>query len=306
MLACATASNGAILYDVELKMTADSQGKNRAAMLSVGAAAALVALKMAVAISTGSLGILSEALHSALDLVAAAVTWVAVRLSDKPADKEHNFGHGKIENFSALIEALLLLITCGWIIYEAAARLILKHSAIEVGFWSFAVVIASIAVDVGRSRALMKAAKKYRSQALEADALHFSTDIWSSAVVFFGVAGSFLGFHSADAIAALAVAIIVIWVSIKLSSRAIDELLDKAPDGLREKVSSLIGDVDGVIKSHDLRVRASGNVYVIDVNIHVDASLSIVEAHEISERVERVLRANIGRSIINVHVEPQW
>lgn len=287
-------------------MTADEQGKNRAALLSVGAAAGLVALKMVVAISTGSLGILSEALHSALDFVAAAVTWVAVRLSDKPADKEHNFGHGKIENFSALIEALLLLITCGWIIYEAMARLILKHSTVEVGFWSFAVVITSIAVDVGRSRVLMKAAKKYKSQALEADALHFSTDIWSSSVVLFGVVGSYFGFHSADAIAALAVAIIVIWVSIKLSSRAIDELLDKAPDGLREKVSSLIGDVDGVIKSHDLRVRASGNVYVIDVNIHVDASLSIVEAHEISERVERVLRANIGKSIINVHVEPQW
>ncbi len=282
----------------------ESCSKNKAAMLSVFAAAGLVAFKMAVAAATGSLGILSEALHSALDFVAAAVTWVAVRLSDKPADNEHNFGHGKIENFSALIEALLLLATCVWIIYEAVSRLIGGHSEIEVGFWSFAVVITSILVDIGRSRALMKAAKKYKSQALEADALHFSTDIWSSAVVLFGVAGSFFGFYSADAIAALAVAIIVIWVSIRLSVRAVDELLDRAPDGLREKVSHLIGGVDGVIKSHDLRVRSSGGQYIIDVNIHVAPSLTIVEAHEISERIEKVLRSNIGKSIINVHVEP--
>ena len=286
-------------------MKKDGKGKNAAALLSVGAAALLVSFKMVVAFATGSLGILSEALHSALDFVAAAVTWVAVKLSDKPADKEHNFGHGKIENFSALIEAFLLFATCGWIIFEAVSRLSSEAKPVEVGFWSFAVVITSILVDVGRSRALMKAAREYKSQALEADALHFSTDIWSSAVVLFGVAGSFFGFHRADAIAALAVAIIVIWVSVKLSLRAIDELLDKAPEGIRERVAELIGEVDGVIKSHSLRVRSSGDTYEIDVNIHVDSSLSIVEAHDISERVERVLRERLGKILINVHVEPQ-
>ncbi len=279
-------------------MKKDEKGKNAAALLSVGAAALLVSFKMVVAFATGSLGILSEALHSALDFVAAAVTWVAVKLSDKPADKEHNFGHGKIENFSALIEAFLLFATCGWIIFEAVSRLSSEAKPVEVGFWSFAVVITSILVDVGRSRALMKAAREYKSQALEADALHFSTDIWSSAVVFFG-------FHRADAIAALAVAIIVIWVSVKLSLRAIDELLDKAPEGIRERVAELIGEVDGVIKSHSLRVRSSGDTYEIDVNIHVDSTLSIVEAHDISERVERVLRERLGKILINVHVEPQ-
>lgn len=286
-------------------MKKGGKDKTAAALLSVGAAALLVSFKMVVALSTGSLGILSEALHSALDFVAAAVTWVAVKLSDKPADKEHNFGHGKIENFSALIEAFLLFATSGWIIFEAVSRLSSDAKPIEVGFWSFAVVITSILVDIGRSRALMKAAKKYKSQALEADALHFSTDIWSSSVVLFGVAGSFFGFHRADAIAALAVAIIVIWVSAKLSLRAIDELLDKAPDGIREKVAELIGEVDGVIKSHSLRVRSSGDTYEIYVNIHVDPTLSIVEAHDISERVEKVLRENLGKIMINVHVEPQ-
>ena len=244
-------------------MKKGGKGKTAAALLSVGAAALLVSFKMVVALSTGSLGILSEALHSALDFVAAAVTWVAVKLSDKPADNEHNFGHGKIENFSALIEAFLLFATCGWIIFEAVSRLSSDAKPVEVGFWSFAVVITSILVDVGRSRALMKAAKKYK------------------------------------------VAIIVIWVSVKLSLRAIDELLDKAPDGIREKVAELIGEVDGVIKSHSLRVRSSGDTYEIDVNIHVAPTLSIVEAHDISERVEKVLREKLGKIMINVHVEPQ-
>lgn len=151
----------------------------------------------------------------------------------------------------------------------------------------------------------MKAAKKYKSQALEADAIHFSTDIWSSTVVLVGIIGAYFGYHAADAIAALGVAFIVIWVSLRLSLRAIDALLDKAPEGLRDEVSMLIKTVDGVIKSHDLRVRSSGGIYVIDVNIHVDSSLTIVQAHDISERVEKTLRRNIGKSIINVHIEPE-
>lgn len=282
----------------------DNREKNKVAGLSVLVACGLVVFKLVVGIATGSLGILSEALHSALDSVAAFITWVAVRISDKPADNEHNFGHGKIENFSALIESLLLLITCGWIIYEAIVRLTSKHIEIEVGFWSFAVVITSILVDIGRARALKKAAKKFRSQALEADALHFSTDIWSSSVVLVGIICAYFEIYSADAIAALCVAILAIWVSIRLSMRAVDQLLDKAPEGLREQVSELIGSVEGVILSHDLRVRCSGCVYIIDVNIHVAPTLTIVQAHEISETVEKLLRANIGESIINVHIEP--
>ena len=282
----------------------NNREKNKVAGLSVLVACGLVVFKLVVGIATGSLGILSEALHSALDSVAAFITWVAVRISDKPADNEHNFGHGKIENFSALIESLLLLITCGWIIYEAIVRLTSKHIEIEVGFWSFAVVITSILVDIGRARALKKAAKKFRSQALEADALHFSTDIWSSSVVLVGIICAYFEIYSADAIAALCVAILAIWVSIRLSLRAVDQLLDKAPEGLREQVSELIGSVEGVILSHDLRVRCSGCVYIIDVNIHVAPTLTIVQAHEISETVEKLLRANIGESIINVHIEP--
>lgn len=278
--------------------------KSKVAFISVMAAVALVSMKMAVGILTGSLGILSEALHSALDFLAAFITWVSVKLSDKPADSDHNYGHGKIENFSALLEALLLLITCGWIIYEAFSRLLSGNTHIDIGVWSYVVVIASIAIDSWRSRALMRAAKKYKSQALEADAIHFSTDILSSAVVLLGLICADFGYYSADSVAALGVALIVIWVSLRLSMRAVNSLLDKAPEGLHEDVAKMISGVEGVVRLHDLRVRSIGPEYEIDVNVHVNPSLSLVDAHDISERVERAVRRKLGKVIINVHVEP--
>jgi cation diffusion facilitator family transporter len=159
----------------------------------------ITGFKLIIGLLTGSLGILSEALHSALDMVAAVITYFSVRMSDKPADREHNYGHGKIENLSALIETLLLLITCIWIIYEAIHRLTSGQTVIEVTVWSYVVVISSIVIDFTRSRALLRVAKKHNSAALEADALHFSTDIWSSTVVLFGlIAYQLLGWYAAD------------------------------------------------------------------------------------------------------------
>lgn len=285
-------------------MDTSGREKSSVAFWSLCAAVMLTAFKAVVGIATGSLGILSEALHSGLDFVAAAITWACVKMSGKPADREHNFGHGKIENLSALAEAALLLATCAWIIWEAVQRLAGGHSEVSVGFWSFAVVLTSIAVDFTRSRALMKAAKKYRSQALEADALHFSTDILSSSVVLVGLVCSGLGWPAADSLAALGVAAVVIRVSWRLARRAVDELLDKAPEDARAQIREIIGEIDGVVKSHDLRVRSSGSDYEIDVNIHVDRNLSIVEAHDISERLENSIRARLGGCTINVHVEP--
>jgi len=190
--------------------------KNKVATSSFIAAIFLTTFKIIVGVMTGSLGILSEALHSALDLVAAGITMIAVRISDKPADKEHHYGHGKIENLSALAETLLLLITCVWIIYEALSRLISGNTHIEVNVWSYVVVITSIVIDYSRSRALMRVAKKHNSQALEADALHFSTDIWSSLVVLLGLVAANFGIFIADSIAAMGVALIVIFVSYNL------------------------------------------------------------------------------------------
>lgn len=281
-----------------------SAEKSKVASISVIAAVVLVSMKLLVGVATGSLGILSEALHSALDFLAALITWVSVKLSDKPADSDHNFGHGKIENFSALLEALLLLATCAWIVYEALSRLFSGNTHIDVGVWSYVVVIASIAIDSWRSRELMRAAKKYKSQALEADALHFSTDILSSFVVFLGLVCANFGYFFADSVAALGVALIVIWVSLRLSMRAVNSLLDKAPEGLHESVEKIISGVDGVVCLHDLRVRNVGPEYEIDVNVHVDPKLSLVDAHDISERVERAVSQKLGNIIINVHIEP--
>jgi cation diffusion facilitator family transporter len=151
--------------------------KRSAALSSVVAAIGLTGFKLVVGLLTNSLGILAEAAHSGLDLVAAAMTYFAVRVSDKPADQEHPFGHGKIENLSALFETLLLLATSGWIIYEAIQRLFFVTVKVETSIWSFLVMGTSIFIDYTRSRILYKAARKYKSQALEADALHFSTDI---------------------------------------------------------------------------------------------------------------------------------
>ncbi|TSA27732.1 MAG: cation transporter, partial [Ignavibacteriales bacterium] len=177
--------------------------KKSIALTSVVAAIFLTGFKLVIGLLTGSLGILSEALHSALDLVAAIITFFAVKFADVPPDEGHNYGHGKIENYSALIETLLLVITCIWIIYEGIRRLVTHEVQIEVTVWSFIVIVSSIVIDFSRSRALYRVAKKHDSQALEADALHFSTDIWSSSVVLIGLIGVTFNFDYADPIAAL-------------------------------------------------------------------------------------------------------
>jgi len=282
-----------------------SKEKNKVAFLSVLAAIFLTGFKLVVGILTGSLGILSEALHSALDFVAAAITWLAVRLSDKPADKDHHYGHGKIENLSALIETLLLLITCVWIIYEAISRLTLGETHIEVNIWSYIVVISSIIIDVSRSRALMRVAIKHNSQALEADALHFSTDIWSSSVVLLGLICANFGIFIADSIAALLVALIVIYVSYKLGKRSINVLLDKVPEETYLKIKSILDGLTEIEQYHDLRVRAAGAEFFVELNIHVKSELNILQSHEIATMIEKKIKNEISRCHVHVHIEPE-
>jgi len=279
--------------------------KKRVAGISVIAAVFLTGFKLIIGLLTGSLGILSEALHSALDLVAAVITYFTVRVSDRPADKNHHFGHGKTENFSALVETLLLVITCIWIVYEAANRLISGNTHIEVTVWSYIVVLTSIAIDITRSRALYKIARKYKSQALEADALHFSTDIWSSAVVLVGLLCANFGIYAADSIAALGVALIVLTVSYRLGKRAINVLLDRSPLTLSDEISSIIKLIPEVLYFHDLKVRVAGADTFVNVTIHVDPELKITEAHAISDRVEEILSKRIERCEVHIHYEPE-
>jgi cation diffusion facilitator family transporter len=279
--------------------------KKRVALISVIAAVFLTLFKIVIGLKTNSLGILSEALHSGLDLVAALITLFAVRISDKPADKDHHFGHGKVENISALFETLLLLVTCVWIITEAIERLSTGRTEITVTFWSYLVVITSIVIDFSRSRVLYKTARKYNSQALEADALHFSTDIWSSSVVLFGLILASRGLFFADSIAALIVAAIVIYVSIRLGKKAIDVLLDRSPDQIFEKIETALRSIGEITHFHDLKVRQSGSDTFVELNIHVDPGLTIEQAHEITHRVEHEIKTIIDRCEIHIHTEPE-
>ena len=278
--------------------------KENVAFVSVLAAIVLTGSKLLIGILTGSLGILSEALHSGLDLVAAVITYISVRISDKPADKNHNFGHGKIENLSALIETVLLLITCAWIIYEAITRLISGDTHIDITVWSYIVVISSIIIDINRARMLSKAAKKHNSQALEADAVHFSTDIWSSAVVLLGLVCASFGFYFADSISALGVAVIVLFVSYKLGKKAIDVLLDRSPLDTLTIVEQTLATFSEVKNFDNLKVRTSGADTFIKITIRLEPHLSLKQVHELCDRIENELKSLIKRSEIFIHAEP--
>jgi cation diffusion facilitator family transporter len=286
--------------------------KQKAALSSVVAAVGLTALKIVVGILTGSLGILAEAAHSGLDLVAALVTFFAVRVSARPPDKEHLFGHGKVENLSALVEALLLLLTCGWIIYEAVRRLFFESAELDISIWAFVVMGISIIVDVSRSRMLYRVARKYNSQALEADALHFSTDIWSSSVVLVGLLGVKIGewvpalsfLQRADAVAALVVALIVIKVSVELGVRAVQALMDASLPGTAGQIDAAVEAVPGVVEAHGVRLRHSGPHVFADLHILVDGRRSLDESHAISEAVEAAVRQMVPDADVTVHAEP--
>jgi cation diffusion facilitator family transporter len=286
--------------------------KRSAALSSVVAAVGLTTFKIIVGVLTNSLGILAEAAHSALDLVAAVMTYLAIRISDKPADLEHPFGHGKIENLSALFETVLLLVTSAWIIYEAIRRLFFVSASVELSYWSFIVMGTSIIVDYTRSRILYKAARKYKSQALEADALHFSTDIWSSSVVILGLIGLTIArripgldwMNKADSIAALVVALIVIYVSAELGYRTISALLDTAPRGLADKVERVAASVNGVVDAHAIRIRPSGAHTFIDMHITMDGNCTLNEAHAATEVIEKAIHDIVSPADITVHVEP--
>lgn len=293
-------------------MNSAGQEKSSVAMNSVLAAVFLTGLKLVVGLASGSLGILAEAAHSGLDLMAALMTFFAVRFSSKPADRQHLYGHGKMENLSALLETALLFVTCVWIIREACLRLFGREVHVDASVWAFSVMLISIAVDFSRSRMLYRAAKKHKSQALEADALHFSTDIWSSAVVLVGLLGvkvaawfPDVGFLAkADAVAALLVAVIVVIVCGKLGLRSIRELLDTAPEGLAEKVKSIAESVESVKDCHAVRVRCSGAETFIDAHVSLEGNLSLDRAHHVSDQVEEAVRQAIPGADVTVHAEP--
>jgi cation diffusion facilitator family transporter len=305
----------------EIQATFDSgsmrREKRAVAGNSVLAALVVTGLKIVVGMATGSLGVLSEAAHSGLDLIAALVTFFSVRVSDKPADADHQYGHGKFENFSAFIETGLLLLTCIWIVYEAIRRLFFHTVEIEPSAAAFLVMLLSIAVDSWRSRALGRIAAKYDSQALEADALHFATDIWSSGVVILGLALVWLGrsdlgrsYHVgwlrlADPVAALFVAGVVINVSWRLARKTIDALLDAAPAGVRSRILDRIRTVDGVLEVERVRFRKAGNRYFADVSVALERNLTFQRSEQIADAVTSQVREVLPDADVMVHSVPR-
>ncbi|MGZ7029856.1 MAG: cation diffusion facilitator family transporter [Terriglobales bacterium] len=286
--------------------------KRTVAQNSVYAAIGITVLKSIVGISTGSLGILSEAAHSGLDLMAAIITLMSVRVSDKPADAEHQYGHGKVENFSAFIETGLLLLTCVWIVYEAIKRLFFHHVEIEPSVAAFLVMFVSMGVDAWRSRQLKRIAEKWDSQALQADALHFATDVWSSAVVILGLAlvltGRKLGIAwlaDADPIAALVVACVVVSVSWRLARQTIDALLDAAPANVRARIIDQVQGVDGVLEVDRARIRRAGNRYFADLEIGMHRSVTFLKSEQLGKRVTEAVHRVLPDADVVVHSVPR-
>ena len=271
----------------------------------------LVGLKIFLTAATGSLGVLSELLHSSLDLVAAVITFLSLRVSDRPADAGHTYGHGKVESFSAFVETGLLLVTALYIVWEAVQRLFFHEVQIRPSLLAIGILFVAMGIDVVRSRALKRVAREYPSEALEADALHFSTDVWSTATVILGIAVVWLGestgltwLRYGDPLAALIVATAVAWVGGRLGRRTLDALLDAAPKGLQERVRREVQEMEGVLLAERVRVRRAGNRHFVDVTISVPRAASFEQVHAISDAVERRIE-EIVPSDVMVHMEPR-
>lgn len=305
---------GAFFIIMHTSNFADKE-KNRAALTSLVAAAVLTSIKLAVGLYTNSLGILSEALHSGLDLLAAFMTLAAVRIAARPADENHAYGHGKIENLSALAETVLLLVTCGWIMIEVVERLFFDAQPVLPSLWGVAVMAVSITVDVNRSRMLRRIAKKHRSQALEADALHFMSDIWSSAVVLVGLLAVWCAqwvpenapvrgiLESADAVAAFLVSLIILKASYDLAKRSINELLDGGSFELRSRIETAVQAMPDVNSVRRVRIRHSGAQTFVDLVVCVDPRLRVEDGHHIAHKAEQTIRRLIPDVDVTVHVE---
>jgi cation diffusion facilitator family transporter len=269
----------------------------------------LALLKLAIGFFTGSLSLISEGFHSSLDFFVTLVTWFSVKSADIPADDKHHYGHGKVENLSAFAEAILLVLTGFWILWEAYQHLTAAEKVKESpGLWvAIGVLVVSILVDITRSRALYKAAKKFNSQALEADALHFGTELLSSTVVLLGLLALRLGgerFYWTDPAAAICVAAVMIFTAMRLGRRAADVLVDRAPEGLEKQMQELIRDVPGVRDVGRIRARQSGGNTFVDATITVDPAIDLTAGHQISDDVELRVTEKFPNLDIVVHVEP--
>jgi cation diffusion facilitator family transporter len=280
--------------------------KERAALGSIAASAGLTVAKAIIGLLTGSLAILSEAAHSLLDLSATVLTYFAVRISGKPADAEHQYGHGKIESITALAETGLLFLLTAIVIFEAVQRLIgAQTHAVEATAAAFAIITGSIAIDFFRARTLKRVAAATASEALEADALHFRSDMWSSIAVLIGLAGVALGHIWADAAAAIVVAVFICIAGYRLGRRTIGTLTDTAPAGVSERVAALARQIPGVVAVERVRARPAGAVLFVELGVSISRTLPLDRVTAIKQQLTRAIRADLPATELTITTEPK-
>jgi cation diffusion facilitator family transporter len=269
--------------------SAASSAKSRVAAVSIVASATMATAKFVVGLSIGSLALISEALHSAIDVVATVITWAVVQVSDRPADAEHHYGHGKLESLSALGIIAMLYILAGGIVVEAFSRLRESAAPTQVSALAFGILIIDIAVNLWRAHALHKTARETSSPALEADALHFGSDVLGSIAVMVGFGLLALGFHWGDAAAAIGVAVMIALLGLRLARSTIETLLDRAPEGASEAAAAAIRSIPGVVELERLRVRMVGPVHFVDATVMVPRTYPIDRINEIKQRTQQAL-----------------
>src|SRR5215468_6146826 len=268
--------------------------KTRVAAISVFASAGMAVAKFVVGIVIGSLALVSEALHSSVDVVATVITWLVVRVSDQPADAEHHYGHGKFESVSALGVIAILYVLAGGILVESWSRLREGTPPPVISAIPFVVLLIDIAVNFWRARALHRTARETRSQALAADALHFASDVLGSIAVIVGLALAGLGYWWGDSAAAVAVAIMIAALGLRMARSTVETLLDRAPEGVAEKAEAAIRAVTGVVDVARLRVRMVGPTCFIDTIAKVPRTYPIDRVEEIKQKVQAAVSNALG------------
>jgi cation diffusion facilitator family transporter len=271
-----------------------SSTKTSVAAISILASGSMALAKLVVGVAIGSLALISEALHSSIDLVATIITWAVVRVSDRPADDEHHYGHGKFESLSALGVTALLYLLAGGILVEAYGRLREGTTPPTISAIPFVVLVIDIVVNFWRARALHRAARETRSQALAADALHFASDVLGSFAVIAGLILAGLGFWWGDAAAAVAVAVMIGFLGLKMTRATVETLLDRAPEGITEKAEAAIRAIPGVVDVERTRVRMVGPTYFIDTIAKVPRIYPIDRVEEIKRRAQEAVSAALG------------
>jgi cation diffusion facilitator family transporter len=268
--------------------------KTRVAAISIFASAAMAAAKFVVGVAIGSLALISEALHSTVDMVATIVTWLVVRVSDRPADDEHHYGHGKLESVSALGVIALLYVLAGGILVESYTRLREGVAPPTISAIPFVVLLVDIAVNFWRARALHRTAHETRSQALEADALHFASDVLGSVAVIIGLALSAFGYAWGDAAAAVGVAVMIAFLGLRMARSTVETLLDRAPEGALEKATAAILSVPGAVDVERLRVRMVGAKHFVDAVVQVPRTFPIGRVDEIKKTAQAAVSKALG------------